>query len=286
MREPLLFSGIRWPAARVIERRAIPGRQRSGWVGESGELQWQEALIVETTGNGHPYEIKHAEGWWRDLAELRIDDERRILSFLRRRGDPLGVLKPGSPIVTSEWDGLILRLRRASNAWKPLAGSQTFHVSAIQPDSYEAAKDFLAPLPDAWKQELAVEYQGLAPVLRARSLAAYCVAAAAASLRARLPMRRCDYCHSWFTLHYANARQCSASCRAARFNNRRSPHGFLQEDQDPQGSDPVAEPVAGAGIERPPAGPVAESRDQEGSGGARRADARDRKPRRRRPAPA
>ena len=73
MREPLLFSGIRYPSAQVVERREIPGRQRSGF-----GVQWQETLVVEATGNGRPYQVKHAEGWWRDLAEVRFDDERRV----------------------------------------------------------------------------------------------------------------------------------------------------------------------------------------------------------------
>ena len=98
MREPLVFSGVARPSVRVIERRmtAAPG---TGW----GADPRQEALIIETSGKGRPYQIEHAEGWWRDLAELRIDDEPRVLSFLKRRGDPNGLLQPGKAIVTSSW---------------------------------------------------------------------------------------------------------------------------------------------------------------------------------------
>jgi hypothetical protein len=119
MREALLFSGLRRPAVRVVERRGMPGRQRhSAWVGDSGELQWQEALVIETSGNGRPYEVECAEAWWRDLAEVRLDDERRVVSFLQRRGDPIGKLEPGKPIITSEWEPLHIVLRQVSRAWE------------------------------------------------------------------------------------------------------------------------------------------------------------------------
>ena len=53
------------------------------------------ALVIETTGGGARYQVKHAEGWWRDFSEVRIDDERTVLRFLQMRGDPLGDLEPG-----------------------------------------------------------------------------------------------------------------------------------------------------------------------------------------------
>ena len=56
--------------------------------------------------------------------------------------------------------------------------------------------------------------------LRAKALAAYMCAAAAASLRQASICAAATTAARWFTLHYANARHCSASCRAARFNNR------------------------------------------------------------------
>jgi len=279
MREPLLFSGLRWPAAKVVTRGLVLGTSSTG-----EKVPWFDALIIETTGNGRSYSVTHAEAWWRDLADLSLDKEQRVLSFLARRGDPLGKLAPdGTQISSHEWLGLKAALGQAAGAW---GETDETDVSRFRPELLEAAERFLLNFGSEWTSQLGVVYQGVVPVVSTKSLAAYMCAAAAASLRAGLPMRRCDYCNSWFTLHYANARQCSASCRAARFNKRRSPHGFLPQDHDQQGSNPVAEPLASAGNERRPAGPVAEFRDPEGSGGTRDADARDRKPRRRRPTPA
>jgi hypothetical protein len=292
MREPLLFSGLRWPGVKVVARRQVVDHDPDH---HSSKVPLVDTLIIETSGRGRPYETRVAEGWWRDLAELALDDERRVLSFLQRRGDPLGQLAPGGKqISTHHWRDLKGVLERAVVAWDPQPdadGLSRFRVEKLRSAEhmFDRAEH---PVPTdiaatGWARDLGAEYgNDITPTLRARTLAAYLCASAAASVRGGLDMRRCDYCSSWFTLHYANARQCSASCRAARFNNRRSPHGFLSQDHDPQGSDPVAEPVASAGNERQPAGSRAELPDQEGSGGARRADAGDRKPRRRRPPPA
>ena len=76
MREPLLFSGIRWSGAKVVARGQVVGTDFDG-----KKVPWTDTLIIETTGKGRPYSVTHAEGWWRDFAELPLDDERRVLSF-------------------------------------------------------------------------------------------------------------------------------------------------------------------------------------------------------------
>jgi hypothetical protein len=174
-----------------------------------------------------------------------------VVSFLQRRGDPLGQLEPGKPIASHTWLDLITVLRQAAQVWEPRTDLQLSRPIA---DSAEPAAGFLRALNPAWEGELGVTYRGLQPIVVAKSLAAYCVACAAAALRQRLPMRRCDFCTGWFTVHYAAAQHCSASCRAARHNNRSSPHGFRSEDHHSQGDDSLAMPLAGAGSERMPAG--------------------------------
>src|SRR6266540_501532 len=196
MRELLYFSGTRWGGAKVVARKQVVDDDPDH---RGRKVPLVDTLIIETTGVGRPYLVDHVEGWWRDLAEFRLDDERRVLSFLQRRGDPFGKLKSdGTQISTYDWRDLKRVLERAAQGWA---------------------------------EELSVSYHGgITPIYRAKILAAYLCAAAAASVRGGLDMRRCDYCSSWFTLHYANARQCSASCRAARFNKRTSPHGVVSQD--------------------------------------------------------
>ena len=177
MREKLFFDGLAWPAARIIGRERVPGRHASGFFG-GVQPNEAETFVVDTSGNGRAYQMQYAEGWWRDLAELRTTDERQVLS------------KPGQPVRVVWWDALIVQLREAAHAWEPVTTMTS--ISALRPgDPYEAAKTFLRPLPPHWTTALEVTYDGLVPVLWAKSLAAYVTAAAAVSLRQRRPMRRC-----------------------------------------------------------------------------------------------
>jgi hypothetical protein len=245
MSEPLSFSGIRWGGARVVDRKQVVASD----LDRSGKVPLVDTLIIETSGRGRPYEVIFAEGWWRDFVELPLDDEKRVLSFLQRRGDPHGVLAPGGKqISTHTWRPLQKVLATAAVAWDPQLdadGVSNFrleklrsaeHMFDMAPGSPSTGWGTLQDVVDmaatgspwtGWASELGVHYSGVTPSLHAKTLRAYLCAAAAASVRAGLPMRRCDHCSSWFTVHYATARACSASCRAARHNARRSPHGFV-----------------------------------------------------------
>ena len=103
MYDALLFAGTRWPAAKVVARREVASISFPAF--PSGDkVLFEDTLIIETTGQGWSYSAFGGEGWWRDFAELPLDDERRVLSFLRRRGDPFGVLAPGGrQISTYDW---------------------------------------------------------------------------------------------------------------------------------------------------------------------------------------
>ena len=223
---------------RVVERRLIHGRQKSGF----GQ-QVLEELVVETSGNGRPYRTEHVEGWWRDAADLRVDDKRKVLRFLQMRGDPLGLIEPGRPIVTSEWSGLITVLEQAASAWSSdpvsqrsldkLQHAEPYPVSRFHPEWLEGAAGFLRAFNPAWSSDLVIAYRGIEPIPIAKSLASYLLASAAASLRAGRDMRRCQYCSSWFLLHQKQARHCSNSCRAAEHNQRTSPHASRADEAGP-----------------------------------------------------
>ena len=209
-----------------------------------------------------------------------------MLSFLRRRGDPFGVLAPGGKqISTCDWRVLKAMLERAAVAWDPQPDATG--VSHFRPEKLRGAEQFMSRVRrTGWASELERHYSGVI-------LGSYAPERSPPTC-ARLPPLRC-----------ARVLICAAATTAVRGSPSTAPtpagvqahavqpaptkgghpHGFVSQDQNTQGGDPVAEPVAGAGGERPPAGPRAELRDPEGSGGARRANARDRKPRRRRPAP-
>jgi len=63
-------------------------------------VYFDTTLIVETTGEGRVYSVDFAEAWWRGLVSVEVPfaDEKRVLSFLQRRGDPFDLLAPGRQI--------------------------------------------------------------------------------------------------------------------------------------------------------------------------------------------
>src|SRR5262249_25609887 len=110
VRDALLFSGLRWPAAEVTSRRPIRVLA-TGFVDDEGRV---EVPVITTTGQGQQYQVESTEGWWRDFAELTIGDERRALSFVRRRGDPRAMLTPVRPPQPGSWGGQLAGLAPGS----------------------------------------------------------------------------------------------------------------------------------------------------------------------------
>jgi hypothetical protein len=279
MREPLVFEGIRWPGAKIVAREQVIAARPV----DDKKVPLFGAFIIETTGKGRPYSVGYAEGWWRDFADLPLDDERRVLSFLGRRGDPFGKLAPdGTQIATLHWRGLQAVLGQAAAAWTQ---PDEAGVSHFRPEMFKLA-EWVLSIPE-WTGQIGVVYRGLVPVLSTKLLAAYMCAAAAASLRAGLGMRRCLYCSSWFELHRREAMFCTPSCRAAHFNRRISPHGLDLARDHPQRDDSLASSLARTKHRRKTAQGKAQFRDPERGQGVRRAHgAGARVTRRRRPAPA
>src|SRR5262249_31591791 len=159
-------------------------------------------------GQGQQYQVESAEGWWRDFAELKVGDEQRAISFVRRRGDPRDELAPDRSIHTGRWVDLLNRLRPAALCWER---RDNLEVSKFIADD-ERVAIFLQLLPATWAtEEMGLAYRSLTPVPRAHSLAGYLIASAISALRRRVSMRRCQYCSSWFELHRKEAVFCSPS---------------------------------------------------------------------------
>jgi hypothetical protein len=55
----------------------------------------------------------------------------------------------------------------------------------------------------------------------ATSLAGYMIASALIGLHHRTPMRKCEWCESWYYRHRTDARFCSASCRPRDYEQKR-----------------------------------------------------------------
>jgi hypothetical protein len=264
VRDALLFSGLRWPAAQVTGRRlaAVPA---TGFISDAGEI---EVLVLATSGQGQRYQVDATEGWWRDFAELQVGDEHRAVSFVRRRGDPRNELTPDRSIDTGRWTGLLNILRPAALCWER---RDNFETSKFIADDDRVAL-FLQTLPATWAaEEMGLAYRGMTPVPVAHTLTGYLVASAISALRRRIPMRRCRYCSSWFELHRREAMFCSPSCRAAYGNKRISPHGLDFTHDHPQRDGTLASPLARTGRGRKASPGEAQLRDPKGGKKPRRA---------------
>jgi hypothetical protein len=246
MRDQVEFSGLRWPAARVTGHRLVPALA-TGFIDDEGRT---EVPVISVTGQGQHYKVESAEGWWRDFAELQLADEHRTVSFVRRHGDPRGMLAVDRPIHTELWAPLLNRLRPAALCWERRDNLEISKFTATD-EQVAYVVSTLLPEPAAWvKEEMGLAYRGLVPVPVAHELAGYLMASAISAIRRRISMRRCQYCCSWFELHRSEAVFCSPSCRAAHHNERTSPHGFDLARDHPQGHDPLASSLARAGRRR------------------------------------
>jgi hypothetical protein len=238
--------------------------QRSEQFTHGGQVP---ALVIEASGGGRPYNVKNPEAWWRDLTEVTSANEARAIAFVRRRGDPLALLEQGKSTGTGGWLGLIAHLQPAAAAWGPLDAEG---VSTFTEDGPEWARVFADGLPAGWEKEhMGHRRVGLHLMPVAHRLDAYLVASALACLRQRRPMRRCAFCHSWFTRNHAAAEFCSAACRSASSNGRKAPYGLSNKMDDERGDDPLEGAVAGTGAGRvgPPSAELRHLPGGEGVGG-------------------
>jgi hypothetical protein len=222
MDDLLLFTGTRWGGAKVVDRKEVAISRPT----PDGTVLTDITLIVGTTGEGRVYSVDSAEAWWRDFSETPFADEGRVLSFLQRRGDPFNLLAPGRQISTCDWYQLSGVLRAAAQLWDrapDAAGVSHFHSEdlPIVQTLFDSERGW------PWANAISVIYRNAVVGQHAATLAAYMWASAAASLRGGRPMRRCEYCSSWFTLNRSDARWCSSSCRAAGSNKRKSPHAVV-----------------------------------------------------------
>ncbi|RWK11852.1 hypothetical protein [Mesorhizobium sp.] len=203
---PLVFSGHRWPAARILDRKEILRRPE-----DSAALETVSVFTISASGNGRAWETEEPRGFWRTFAELDQNDEAAVIDIVRRYGDPDGQLLPEKPVHTGHWHGWATFLALISHAWRDPDHDGISHVR----DDFvaQATADLIMPRLDV---RLNVG-SSLQPVARAMRLGDYMVASASFMVARRAPMRRCDHCRHWFALKRSTARFCSTECRSAVF---------------------------------------------------------------------
>src|SRR5262245_47679747 len=213
--QKILFSGMSWPAARVVDRSPIVRE----FVSELPEPPKSWVFTLAATGKGRAWSTMHPQAFWRDFAEelLYYDNEARVLAFVRRRGDPYGEInRKGGTADTAKWMALTSYLFQLAQAWDPEDDD------GVSRRSNDAAR--LNPALAFWRQFVLPDYVradlepdpdgGAEVVLRAKTLGSFMALSAGSALARAIPMRRCQHCTSWLEAPRKDIRFCSGSCRA------------------------------------------------------------------------
>ena len=217
--DTLIFSGIRWPTARVIDSTPMVFRTHPHI--EDYRPPSRTIFTLAATGRGRRWSSTRPQGFWRDFAELKIDDGEAVTEFIRRRGDPQGLLDVGAETHTGTWVNLTAVLKTAAQAWEPEDGKGVSRLTT-DPQRLRYANWFIREKkPFLGDLEAVPDPEGPGLALRARSLQAFMTASAASALERRVAMRRCDHCGSWFEAIRKDARFCSGSCRTFHSQQRK-----------------------------------------------------------------
>lgn len=175
------------------------------------------ARMLRTTGQGREKKVIGASGIWRNFADIRQDNETKVVEFVRRWGDPFAELAPDTPSPTSSWNAVAQRFETVASFWSRVDADG---ISRFQDDparrvtvmkdirnSPEFANDIQVVFDVTETGEIDIH---LAP----RSLAGFMLASAMAHLETGQSMRRCETCDDWFAIGKRDSRFCSPSCRA------------------------------------------------------------------------
>jgi hypothetical protein len=194
--DTLIFAGTRWQTARIAQASST-------------------LFEVAASGRGRAWETDTALGFWRDFAELPLDDGDAVVAFIRRYGDPYGALDRGEAMHTGHWKNLKALIGTAASAWEP-AGPDGVSQVATDPKRLKLAEWFLRdnPAPVMKDVEPMLDPHGPHIVVRAKSLATFMCLSALSAVARRVPMRRCQHCGAWLELNRRDSRFCSGACRA------------------------------------------------------------------------
>jgi hypothetical protein len=182
-------------------------------------------LLAAPSGvsKGRVWQADAASAIWRDFAALDLSDADSVVSFVRRRGDPEGLLnRPGASADSGRWrtplhDGL----GYFAACW---TDADERGVSRCSRDSRDATawwRLLLFPAIAPQIEVIPAADGGTGLAMRARTLGAFMALSAASALERRIQMRRCRYCESWFELRRKDMQFCSATCRAALANKQK-----------------------------------------------------------------
>jgi|GEM_PF-2108051 len=207
------FSTWAWPAASVVSTSKSLGREE---VLPFRHYVWSFALRAH--GKGKSWSTTRPLGFWRDLADIDLDDAERVTAFVKRRGDPLGRIdgKDGES-ESGLWLELRGHLHQIAGGWETEDANGVSHRANDPGRSNHVTqwwRHFALP---HYADQISVTvdpHGSTMPALLPKTLGAYMILSAGSAFARKVPMRRCDHCHSWFELKRSDARFCTASCRA------------------------------------------------------------------------
>jgi hypothetical protein len=171
-------------------------------------------FTLAASGHGRRWSATRPQGFWRDFTELDPADAEAVTAFVRRRGDPDGLLDASTETHTGYWYNLYSVLCTAAQAWEPEDAAGISRLTTER-DRLQYANLFVRNLEYVAKDlEPVLDPAGPGFAFRARTLAAFMTASAASALERHIAFRRCDHCRSWFEVNRKDARFCSGSCRS------------------------------------------------------------------------
>ncbi|SFJ31877.1 hypothetical protein SAMN04515648_3460 [Phyllobacterium sp. CL33Tsu] len=209
----LKYSGMCYPAAKVVERQTVLYRDIPDDEPDAEEQVWKVAV----SGNGRPVSDVRPNGWWRSFAEINLDDEDAVTNWCRRKGDPF------KPVIyqhttTARWPLLKTTLRQGAAFYRNNRRLKSPSTMDGDPVAISAVlKELLQSKLMRVQYQPSVDEANGQLIMRpmTATLAAFLLASAAYTIHARLPMDTCAFCGDWFPIYRAGTRFCSTTCRAA-----------------------------------------------------------------------
>ncbi|NKM56360.1 hypothetical protein GFL21_17855 [Rhizobium anhuiense] len=188
----LIWKGRAWPAAEIASRTG-------------------DDFVFKTSGHGRPIELAGPAAWWRNFSELDLDDPDAVVGFVKRRGDPSGILSPSAQSDSSSWFDIAAPLKLAATCWTRNRGESACVPQVGFMEALASSREFrerINYVPYVWDGAFSVR-------LNAETLAAFMITSAILHLHSRVDMAVCQHCGDWFELKRRGSMYCSPSCRAA-----------------------------------------------------------------------
>ncbi len=219
------FNGRAWPAAEIAGPARVIVRDNA-----ERRVAALSALEIRARGGGKPFYVDGAAAWWRNFAEVDVQDADSVLGFVRRHGDPLGELETQGFTDTSEWQEIRRPLHLAAACWQKdtdisrAIGSDTAKLLAFNAlAGWRQLTADIALAPSVIEHQLSPKFSRpeFTFGFRVKTAATLMVLSALSHLQSGIEMAKCQQCGDWFHLYRRGSKFCSNSCRAINAKARK-----------------------------------------------------------------